>query len=879
MIKGILRSIGTTLTFLLLIISLTACRGGGGDSGSGGGSEDTTGALKISGSISNPPAVLGGEQTIVTISTYVSGSYVELQKSDGVNFFKLGEMRDDGQNGDQTAGDKVYTIQTTISESVADHVTLRILASSNGEEKTSTIAIPVVQIPSNVSDTEINQMANDLYQTGIGTQTLLTSINTDLDNVPLGTIEQIGNDLLKMFSDFETITKQDFFGLFNLAKDAKSLSQQLDVFSENPFDPRVNGIRQGVVSSGCLSEVDIEIGSPLERKLCARYYLFNSELNPDGEGVQLLKNAQKVTIKSLFSEATSLIGDGISELFSLSFLGSILVDEALDTGTGIIVDWYIDDNAEQNILIGQVQDSEEFTVPSGTHNILYSFGDDVRSAVVHNVSVVSQQTATVNFSPGIIVLASQLSSPNFLTVDQNNVYWTEAAGSVKKVGLYSGTVTTLTIRGPNYSSTATGITVDDVSVYWAVNPGGGNGNIYKIPIVGGTVTTLASANQPHDIVVDSTDVYWAENNGGTYGSNAVRKIPIDGGAVTALTTSGTGHGVMAMDNSYAYFRYVYNNIYKIGKVNKNGGNVIDLASNLVSSPEGIAVDNSYVYWVETNAGTINKVPINGGAVTTLATGLDDPQRIVVDTNRVYWTELANRIAGAGVIKKVPISGGQVTTLASGLNSPHDIAIDSTNIYWTEQGTDGTDGTVKKITKLTLSGGGSTVSNLPDTGQTKCYNDSTEITCPSSDEPFYGQDAQYTTNLMSFTDNGDGTVTDNVTGLMWQQEDDNQTYNWYEATGTYDATYNPDTTDVCGSLSLGGYSSWRLPTKRELMSIVNYGTYNPAIDSTVFPSTNAAYYWVSTIGVDNTLDAWNVHFYDGYAGDYSKTRNNYVRCVR
>jgi len=127
--------------------------------------------------------------------------------------------------------------------------------------------------------------------------------------------------------------------------------------------------------------------------------LFNSELNPDGEGVQFLKKAERITIKSLLSEATSLIGDGLSELFSLGFLGSIIIDETLDTGTGIVVDWYIDDNGEENILIGQVQDNEEFTLPSGTHNILYSFGEDIPKAIVQNIPVVSQETTTVDFLP------------------------------------------------------------------------------------------------------------------------------------------------------------------------------------------------------------------------------------------------------------------------------------------------------------------------------------------------------------------------------------------------------------------------------------------------------------------------------------------------
>ena len=69
--------------------------------------------------------------------------------------------------------------------------------------------------------------------------------------------------------------------------------------------------------------------------------------------------------------------------------------------------------------------------------------------------------------------------------------------------------------------------------------------------------------------------------------------------------------------------------------------------------------------------------------------------------------------------------------------------------------------------------------VPETGQTKCYNNTEEITCPSPGEPFYGQDAQYITNPQSYTkldEYGNDLpssatewvmVRDNVTGLIWE----------------------------------------------------------------------------------------------------------------
>ena len=170
------------------------------------------------------------------------------------------------------------------------------------------------------------------------------------------------------------------------------------------------------------------------------------------------------------------------------------------------------------------------------------------------------------------------------------------------------------------------------------------------------------------------------------------------------------------------------------------------------------------------------------------------------------------------------------------------------------------------------------SNIPDTGVNKCYNQNNVINCPLSDsDAFYGQDYHYTTNSMSYTYNGD-TVTDNVTSLMWQAVPDGTAYNWYEATGTIDVTYNPlPTTDVCGDLVIGIYNDWRLPEKRELQSIVDYGVANPAINTTYFTNTGSNTYWTNT-EYDST-DSWYVQFSDGAVLQGDKTTDRYVHCVR
>ena len=157
--------------------------------------------------------------------------------------------------------------------------------------------------------------------------------------------------------------------------------------------------------------------------------------------------------------------------------------------------------------------------------------------------------------------------------------------------------------------------------------------------------------------------------------------------------------------------------------------------------------------------------------------------------------------------------------------------------------------------------------LPDTGQAKCYQSVSpyaEIPCTGT-----GQDGAYNINPLSYTDNSNGTVTDKKTGLMWQKGENPSTYNWYQAAGVYDATYNPSSQNVCGDLTLGEHSDWRLPSKKELMSIVDYNIPDPGptINTAYFPNAHANLYWSSTTVAYDPEGAWGVVFNDGYVSSY------------
>lgn len=211
--------------------------------------------------------------------------------------------------------------------------------------------------------------------------------------------------------------------------------------------------------------------------------------------------------------------------------------------------------------------------------------------------------------------------------------------------------------------------------------------------------------------------------------------------------------------------------------------------------------------------------------------------------------------------------------------------------------------------------------LNDTGQNTCYNGSTMVACSAANsgdaatyprqDGRFGRDAAAAAGALTKTGagaagfdytkvcfNGDlegsGTCTgtlvantsavatgtpstdwactkDNATNLIWSLE------SGYGNWTTYANTTLPDATNAA---SRCGYSTgWRLPTVRELFSIVHRGAANPAIDTAYFPGTISSVYWSVGTYAPAPASAWVVGFADGGAGAGFKSSSYYVRLVR
>ena len=166
-----------------------------------------------------------------------------------------------------------------------------------------------------------------------------------------------------------------------------------------------------------------------------------------------------------------------------------------------------------------------------------------------------------------------------------------------------------------------------------------------------------------------------------------------------------------------------------------------------------------------------------------------------------------------------------------------------------------------------------------TGQTKCYDETAEINCPAEGEAFYGQDAEYAKSgkciPQKFTVKGTGDekiVFDENLKLEWQQKIPEGSFDWQSAANHCEKEY-------------AGSYGWRLPTPKELLSIVDNGRYDPAINTDLFPGTNDEWFWTSA-DFASTDEAdkdkkWFVRFDKGFLSHKAKTESEkmHVRCVR
>jgi hypothetical protein len=274
-----------------------------------------------------------------------------------------------------------------------------------------------------------------------------------------------------------------------------------------------------------------------------------------------------------------------------------------------------------------------------------------------------------------------------LFLDSSSIYWSQD-GVVWKAPLAGGPSTKLAVGGSL-------LAIDSMAAYW-INDSDPNGTappaLWRAPLSGGLSTVLVSLQGqsfPRSLVLDANNAYWTSPP-----LLPPLSVPFDAGAI--LARDQTPGSVM--------------------KAPLTGGGPTELAGGQVELG-AIAVDATSVYWTTHKVvnfqtpriyedGSLLRMPLAGGAPTTLATGQANIGAIAVDAANVYWanTGKAENDYADGAISKLPLSGGTPVTLASAQSWPAALAVDATNLYWANAGADAYGGTGGALMRMPLAGG-------------------------------------------------------------------------------------------------------------------------------------------------------------------------------
>ncbi len=457
-------TISKRLLFLCLIFVplFSGCGKSGGDKGNNGASQNNTNSTPVSSILTltaDIPAFIADASTTLTATVFVpskgknsktstassSPLHVSLERlnAEGVVISKLGDLHDDGLNGDTTTGDGVFSIQTTFQEHGSEPVRLRVMAVSDpslSPTTSKTLIIPVYQIPSINTPSDYNQVVNNLFVNLVTFKDTFVKVNSLLsDSQPsasnhkeIDTLLETLTDksmlaytnvvALKKFGHDQTITSlktghnkpRSSFGwlkdgicaipflgagctisdIGQVGEDAINLGE---IVRKNGADPRVPpGVRNCLLQ--VMSEEELSDPDPLLESMRGATLLHC----PKGSGGfldtmgDMAKIGTKFEIGQAFSPVTNAVGGIITTTIEG---GKIAVQTGVNYISGKVIDWFVDDSGEEKIRVSEISSpTPTIDVPKGTHHLIVSYGDDTAPSIVPNVAV-SQGISTQISAP------------------------------------------------------------------------------------------------------------------------------------------------------------------------------------------------------------------------------------------------------------------------------------------------------------------------------------------------------------------------------------------------------------------------------------------------------------------------------------------------
>jgi len=385
--------------------------------------------------IAVPSILQAGQTTQVKVTCFVRGANANTQ----VQLFNLatgtpvlvGTMGDTGQNGDQSAGDQVYTIATALTAPTASTLPMQVVATTGTNGNTSAnFSVPVVQIPNYATNTDINQAEAQLYSNAIQTRSTFSSP----DWTKATALQGVGNNLVSMFDELEGVVNQNStlqaavkqssapmrsrltasrpegiiqsvldvltFGLLSPAQNAQACNQLLDSLSGypppspypvlSPDDPQMQQFAQDLTSA-CASSGSCQglfINSDFLTSTADSYeaYLWAQQYVATGGplatpvagcGGAVSQSLANVAVKSEASQFTELSGESLTQLAG----GGQIAQQVSDIPTDILTGW-VTSSGQNTIVIGQASGTETFAAPAGTYNLAVSAGGSEPNATV-----------------------------------------------------------------------------------------------------------------------------------------------------------------------------------------------------------------------------------------------------------------------------------------------------------------------------------------------------------------------------------------------------------------------------------------------------------------------------------------------------------------
>jgi hypothetical protein len=381
-----------------------------------------------------------------------SGTQVQLFSLAGGTPALVGIMTDDGQNGDKTAGDQVYTIVAAFTATANSSLPLRVVATTGTSGSVNAdFSVQVIQIPSYTTNTDLNQAETQIYTTAIQTKTGFSSPDWSKPTFLPG----ISGNLVAMFGEFAGVVNQNTglqssaspvkstangrpqssgphpngifqsildvltFGLLSPAQNANScnqLVQSLGGFRSSTTipilasdDPQLQQFAQELATI-CTTNANCQgafgvgdfLGGNVAAAEWAHEYVVSGQPLPTaiaGCGGGVSQSMANVAVKAEIGQFTDPAGDGFVSLADGGEISQQIVGQAND----ILVGWVVDNSGKSTVMIGKVGAAETFGAPTGTYTLAASLGGNSANATITHTPVYPKSTTNISPSAGATV--------------------------------------------------------------------------------------------------------------------------------------------------------------------------------------------------------------------------------------------------------------------------------------------------------------------------------------------------------------------------------------------------------------------------------------------------------------------------------------------